>query len=99
MPCGGAMKTTRFHAAIAAVALLSFAPAVSAAPATGAAPVTEAELAAHTKILADDSFQGRAPGTEGEDRTIANVAGAWARAGAEPVQGSVTPGTWGRGRV
>src|SRR3546814_9775048 len=67
MPCGGAMKTTRFHAAIAAVALLSFAPAVSAAPAKGDAPVTEAEPAAHIKILADDAFEGRAPGTEGEE--------------------------------
>src|SRR3546814_10667221 len=84
MPCGGAMKTTRFHAAIAAVALLSFAPAVSAAPAKGDAPVTEAELAAHIKILADDAFEGRAPGTEGEDRTIACVVGVWARAGLEP---------------
>src|SRR3546814_207804 len=91
MPCGGAMKTTRFHAAIAAVALLSFAPAVSAAPAKGDAPVTEAELAAHIKILADDAFEGRAPGTEGEDRTIAYVVGEWARAGLEPVPGSVTP--------
>src|SRR3546814_12655771 len=89
MPCGGAMKTTRFHAAIAAVALLSFAPAVSAAPAKGDAPVTEAELAAHIKILADDAFEGRAPGTEGEDRTIAYVVGEWARAGLEPVPGSV----------
>src|SRR3546814_13469856 len=85
------MKSARFHAAVAAVALLSFTPAVSAAPAKGAAPVTEAELAAHIKVLADDAFEGRAPGTEGEDRTIAYVVGEWARAGLETVPGSVTP--------
>src|SRR3546814_18310278 len=85
------MKSARFHAAVAAVALLSFTPAVSAAPAKGAAPITEAELAAHLKVLADDAFEGRAPGTEGEDRTIAYVVGEWARAGLEPVPGSVTP--------
>src|SRR3546814_17591352 len=92
MPCGGAMKTTRFHAAIAAVALLSFAPAVSAAPAKGDAPVTEAELAEHIKILADAAFEGRAPGNEGEHRTNAYVGAEWARAGREPVPGRVKPG-------
>src|SRR3546814_12607781 len=62
-----------------------------AAPAKGDAPVTEAELAAHIKILADDAFEGRAPGTEGEDRTIAYVVGEWAKAGLEPVPDSATP--------
>ena len=85
------MRHSSFRAAIAAVALLSFAPAVSAAPAKGDAPVTEAELAAHIKILADDAFEGRAPGTDGEDRTIAYVVGEWAKAGLEPVPGSATP--------
>src|SRR3546814_8554876 len=73
MPCGASMRHSSFRAAVAAVALLSFTPAVSAAPAKGAAPVTEAELAAHIKVLADDAFEGRAPGPEGEDRTIAYV--------------------------
>src|SRR3546814_13084108 len=91
MPCGASMRHSSFRAAVAAVALLSFTPAVSAAPAKGAAPVTEAELAAHIKVLADDAFEGRAPGTEGEDRTIAYVVGEWARAGLDPVPGRVTP--------
>ena len=74
MRCGASMRHSSFRAAIAAVALLSFTPAVAAAPAKGDAPVTEAELAAHIKILADDAFEGRAPGTDGEDRTIAWIA-------------------------
>ena len=85
------MKTIHFHAAIAAVVLLAFTPAASAAPATADTPVTEAELAGHIKVLASDAFEGRAPGTEGEDRTIAYVVGEWAKAGLEPVPGSATP--------
>lgn len=91
MRCGASMRTPSFRAAIAAAALLSCTPAVSAAPAKGDAPVTEAELAAHIKILADDAFEGRAPGTDGEDRTIAYVVGEWAKAGLEAVPGSATP--------
>src|SRR3546814_20005350 len=37
------------------------------------------------------SFEGRAPGTGGEDRTIAYIVGEWAKAGLEPVPGSATP--------
>ncbi|HWW56156.1 MAG TPA: M28 family peptidase [Sphingopyxis sp.] len=85
------MKTARFHAAVAAVVLLASAPAVWAAPANADAPVTEAELARHIQVLASDAFEGRAPGTEGEDRTIAYVVGEWAKAGLEAVPGSATP--------
>ncbi|WP_235587873.1 M28 family peptidase [Sphingopyxis sp. H115] len=85
------MRHSSFRAAIAAVALLSVTPAVSAAPTKGDAPVTEADLAAHMKILAGDAFEGRAPGTEGEDRTIAYIVGEWAKAGLEAVPGSATP--------
>ncbi|WP_293648930.1 M28 family peptidase [Sphingopyxis sp. RIFCSPHIGHO2_12_FULL_65_19] len=85
------MKTTRFHAAVAAIALFAIAPAASAAPAKADAPVTEAQLAEHIRILAGDAFEGRAPGTEGEDRTIAYVVGEWAKAGLVPVPDSTTP--------
>jgi len=86
------MKTNRFRAAIVAAALVAFAaPTAFAAPAKGDAPVTEAELAEHIKILSSDAFEGRAPGTEGEDRTIAYVVGEWAKLGLEPVPGSATP--------
>lgn len=85
------MQTMKFRAAIAAVALAALA-AVPAAHAKGAdAPVTEAELAAHIKVLAGDAFEGRAPGTDGEDRAIAYIVGEWAKAGLEAVPGSTTP--------
>lgn len=84
------MQTIKFHAAIAAVALAAF-----AAPATFAkdaeAPITEAQLAGHIRILAGDAFEGRAPGSDGEDRTIAYVVGEWAGAGLQAVPGSATP--------
>ena len=85
------MKNTQFRAAIAAVALAAFLPSAFAAPAKGDAPVTEAELAESIKILSSDAFEGRGPGTEGEDRTIAYVVGEWAKLGLEPVPGSTTP--------
>src|SRR3546814_4976559 len=42
-------------------------------------------------VCSSDLFEGRAPGTEGEDRTIAYVVGEWAKAGLEPVPDSATP--------
>lgn len=83
------MQTIKFHAAIAAVALAFAAPATFAKD--GDTPITEAQLADHIKILASDAFEGRAPGTEGEDRTIAYVVGEWAKAGLQAVPGSATP--------
>lgn len=85
------MQILKFRAAIAAVALVAFAD-IPPAHAKGAdAPVTEAQLAEHMKILASDAFEGRAPGTEGEDRTIAYIVGEWAKAGLTAVPGSTTP--------
>ena len=86
------MKSIKFRAAIAAVALVACSSAaVSAAPAKADSPVTEAQLADHIRVLASDAFEGRAPGTEGEDRTIAYIVGEWAKAGLEAVSGSTTP--------
>src|SRR3546814_20871139 len=85
MPCRAPMKITRFHAAVAAAALIAFSAPALAAPAKGDPPVTEAALAAHIKILADDAFEGRAPGTEAEDRPIASVVAEWEKAGLLPV--------------
>lgn len=86
------MQAIKFRAAVAAVALAAFTAVPAAAYAEeGDAPVTEAELAEHIKVLASDAFEGRAPGTEGEDRTIAYIVGEWAKAGLEAVPGSATP--------
>lgn len=65
-------------------------PAVLALLLAGAAAaqappdIQAAELSRHVKMLASDEFEGRAPGTEGERRTIAYLAEQFAAAGAEP---------------
>lgn len=85
------MKAIFFRAAIAAAALVATPTSAHTASAAADAPITEADLAAHMKILAGDAFEGRAPGTDGEDRTIAYIVGEWAKAGLEAVPGSATP--------
>lgn len=82
------LRTMIHRALLATLAAFAVAPTANA---LSDKPVTEAELAAHIDILASDAFQGRAPGTEGEYRTIAYVTGEWARAGLVPVPGSATP--------
>jgi len=84
------MQNTAFRAAVAAFAFTVFA-APGAFSKGVDAPVTEAQLAEHIRILAGDAFEGRAPGTDGEDRTIAYIIGEWAKAGLEAVPGSATP--------
>ncbi len=49
-----------------------------------AAPVAPASLRRHIAILASDDYQGRAPGTEGERKTIGYIAGQFRAAGLEP---------------
>ncbi|MEA3016669.1 MAG: hypothetical protein QOI38_1391 [Sphingomonadales bacterium] len=61
-------------------ALLAAAPA--AAPRD--APVTPSEMMRHIEMLASDAFEGRAPATEGERRTIAYISAELARRGLEP---------------
>jgi len=88
MPSGTSMTLSPFRAAVAAAALLAVTPA---AYAKGDMPVAEADLAQHIRVLASDAFEGRGPGTEGEDRTIAYIVGEWAKAGLQAVPGSDTP--------
>ncbi|MEQ8309252.1 MAG: M28 family peptidase [Sphingopyxis sp.] len=85
------MKAIFFRAAVAAAALVTTSASAHAASASADAPITEADLAAHMRILAGDAFEGRAPGSDGEDRTIAYIVGEWAKAGLEAVPGSATP--------
>lgn len=49
-----------------------------------AKPVTETDLRKHVEILASDDFAGRAPGTEGERKTLAYLESQWAKAGLKP---------------
>jgi len=67
----------------AAAALL----AVSACTTTDVAPpvaISETTLKEVTRTLSLDEFEGRAPGTAGEEKTVAYLAEQFARAGLEP---------------
>lgn len=84
------MQNMTFRAAIAAIALVAVSGGMVHAKAADS-PITEAELGTHMRVLASDAFEGRAPGTAGENRTIAYIVGEWAKAGLEPVSGSAVP--------
>jgi hypothetical protein len=56
----------------------------TAAPAQTDAPVAAADLRRHIEILASDDFQGRAPGTAGETRTVDYIAEQLRARGLEP---------------
>src|SRR5262245_9134202 len=47
-------------------------------------PLSHDALMEHIRILASDEFEGRAPGTEGERRTIDYIQRAYAAAGLQP---------------
>lgn len=53
--------------------------------------ITAPDLLRHTTVLASDEFEGRAPGTPGEDRTVAYLTAEFARLGLEPGN---PDGTW-----
>ena len=61
------------------------------APATGTGPISPAQLLADDKVLASTAFEGRAPGTPGEARTIDWLIARLRAIGLEP--GGVD-GTW-----
>jgi len=70
---------TRLLAVVIAIAI---APAV---PLPVAAQDFSAErLDQHIRTLSDDWFEGRAPGTPGEDKTVAYLSGAFASVGLQP---------------
>ena len=52
------------------------------------AAITGADLRRHVAILASDEFAGRAPGTEGGDKTREYIAGEYERIGLQKVNGS-----------
>jgi len=57
------------------------APSVDAALAPALAAITADGLMAHTKALSDDSLEGRAPATPGEDKTVAYLQSQFAAMG------------------
>lgn len=67
--------------------LLSPSLPVLAAPPGGDLPgggIQADQLAAHLRVLASDAFEGRAPATPGEDRTVAYISEQFAKAGLQP---------------
>src|SRR5262249_25107781 len=46
--------------------------------------VDTAALLQHTKVLSSDEFEGRAPGTKGEDRTVAYLEEQFKKVGLKP---------------
>ncbi|MET3527046.1 M28 family metallopeptidase [Phenylobacterium koreense] len=57
--------------------------AVFSSPAL-AGDISPAKIAEHVKVLSDDSFEGRAPATEGEKKTVAYIAEQYKAAGLQP---------------
>jgi Zn-dependent M28 family amino/carboxypeptidase len=94
------MKKLLIGTAIALTAIAGFAttqiadarPATkSGAPSQAFAPIDEARLCEHIKTLASDFFEGRGPGTRGDDMATTYIAGAFASMGLEPAGDN---GTW-----
>ncbi|MBI4408570.1 MAG: M28 family peptidase [Gemmatimonadetes bacterium] len=73
---------------------VSPAPTASLTPAAieaAAATITAGDLLRHTRVLSSDEFEGRAPGTPGEEKTVAYLTGEFRRIGLEPGNPN---GTW-----
>ncbi len=68
---------TRLLAAASAIALAAFLPAA-------AQDFSVERIDQHIRTLSDDWFEGRAPGTPGEDKTVAYLSGAFASIGLQP---------------
>lgn len=79
----------------AAIALVATLAAFAQPSASGAAPtrppVDEKRLRQHIEVLASDAFEGRAPGTPGEAKTVAYLINQFKQAGLQP---GGTGGSW-----
>ena len=51
---------------------------------TALATITADDLLRHTRVLSSDAFEGRAPGTAGEDSTVAYLEARFREMGLEP---------------
>ncbi|RNF82920.1 M28 family metallopeptidase [Montanilutibacter psychrotolerans] len=61
--------------------------ATTASTASGGATISAADFAAHVKMLASDEFGGRAPGSDGERKTIDYLKSEFERMGLKPGNG------------
>ncbi|MEM9290981.1 MAG: M20/M25/M40 family metallo-hydrolase [Acidobacteriota bacterium] len=71
---------TRLLTAVLAIALI----ALIALPPAAAQDFSIERLDQHIRTLSDDWFEGRAPGTAGEQKTVAYLSGAFASLGLQP---------------
>ncbi len=93
------MRPLRLPARARVPTVLALLAAVSSSPAaaqSAKAPVPPSQIAAdavlaHTKVLASDAFEGRAPGTKGEDLSVRYIAEQFDKAGLKPGN---PDGTW-----
>ena len=74
---------------ISALFLLAFVPFAFAAeppavPKTAADAITAADLLNHIKILASDEFEGRAPGSKGEELSVKYISEQFKALGLKP---------------
>ena len=67
---------------LAACSLVAAASPVTATDA--ASPISAASILARTKTLSSDEFEGRAPGSRGEEKTVAYIVSEFKKLGLEP---------------
>jgi len=85
------MTITRPTVVFIATSLFASSLLAQPAPKASAPVITPDAIVQHVKVLASDEFEGRAPGTRGEDRTVAYIADQFAKAGLAP---GATDGTF-----
>ncbi|MEA3029894.1 MAG: hypothetical protein QOG13_1219 [Sphingomonadales bacterium] len=77
--------------AAAPLFLILSAPLAAQPPPPPSGPIAPADLMRHIAVLASDEFQGRAPATEGETRTVDYIVAQFRARGLEPAGEN---GTW-----
>ena len=78
------LVTLAMRATLGLVTAYSAATASAASPAAPSSPVSVERLAAVTRTLASEEFEGRAPGTPGEAKTLAYLVEQFRQAGLQP---------------
>jgi Zn-dependent M28 family amino/carboxypeptidase len=81
---GDSARTGARRAAFVALALIATAAAIVAVPAAAAPTFPEAAYRKHIEVLSSDAFEGRAPSTEGEKKTLAYIEQQFKAAGVAP---------------
>ncbi len=80
--------------ALLVAALMASPHVMNAAPPSGtttAQGISAERILAHTRVLASDDFEGRGPGTPGEEKAVAYIAGQFRAMGLQP---GGADGTW-----